>query len=149
MEALSPVDALRSRRVYIDANIFMYFLDGSTQWAAPAATVLAGAGQGDFAAVTGEAAVAEVMVGPYRTGDSMLIRSTREFFAQPRFVEVIGHPQQVWDDAAMLRGTSGVPLIDGLHIATAAHSRCDTLVTNDSRMKPLLGVDVVPLSVFL
>jgi predicted nucleic acid-binding protein len=145
---MSAVESLGGRRVYVDANVFVYFLDGSTQWAAPAATVLAAAGQGTIAAVTGEAAVAEVMVGPYRMGDSLLIRSTREFFAQPRVVDVVGHPQEVWDDAAMLRGTAGVPLIDGLHIATAAHARCSALITNDNRMKPLLGVDVIALSSF-
>ena len=102
MAAMNGVEALQGRRVYIDANVFMYFLDGSTQWAAPAATVLRGAAQGSFAAVTGEAAVAEVMVGPYRLGDSLLIRSTREFFAQPRFVDVVGHSQEVWDDAAII-----------------------------------------------
>lgn len=141
MATMSGVEALRGRRVYVDANVFMYFLDGSTQWAA--------AGDGAFAAVTGEVAVAEVMVGPYRTGDSLLIRSTREFFAQPRLVDVVGHPREVWDDAAMLRGTTGIPLIDGLHIATAAYARCTALITNDTRMKSLLGVDVIALSSLL
>lgn len=146
---MSGVEALRGRRVYVDANVFMYFLEGSTQWAAPATAVLTAAGDGAFAAVTGEVAVAEVMVGPYRTGDSLLIRSTREFFAQPRLVDVVGHPREVWDDAAMLRGTTGIPLIDGLHIATAAYARCTALITNDTRMKSLLGVDVIALSSLL
>lgn len=149
MAALNGVEALQGRRVYIDANVFMYFLDGSTQWAPPAATVLRGAAQGAFAAVTGEAAVAEVMVGPYRMGDSLLIRSTREFFAQPRFVDVVGHSQEVWDDAAMLRGTAGIPLIDGLHVATAAYARCSALITNYNRIKSVLGVEVIALSSFL
>jgi len=32
---MNGVEALQGRRVYIDANVFMYFLDGSTQWAPP------------------------------------------------------------------------------------------------------------------
>jgi predicted nucleic acid-binding protein len=137
---------LAGRRIYIDANVFIYLLDGTTRWAAPATSILAAARAGQFAAVTGEAVVAEVMVGPYRSRDPMLIRSARELFALPRLVEVVGHPAKVWDDAAMLRGTLDVPLIDGLHVATAAAAGCDCLVTNDRRMRPALGVDVVPLA---
>ena len=58
MATMSGVEALMGRRVKVDANVFMYFLDGSTEWAPPATTVLTAAGDGAFAAVTGEEAVA-------------------------------------------------------------------------------------------
>ena len=143
---MTSVEELQGRRIYIDANVFIYFLDGSTDLAAPATTVLTAARQGRLSAVTGEAVVAEVMVGPYRTRDQMLIRSTREFFAQPHFIEIVGHSTQAWDDTAMLRGSTDVPFIDGLHMATAALARCDAIITHDRRMRPALGVDVIPLA---
>jgi predicted nucleic acid-binding protein len=111
-----------------------------------ATTVLAGARDGVFRAVTGDAAVAEVMAGPYRTGDQMLIRSVREFFAQPRLVEVVSHDARAFDDAAMLRGSLGLPFIDALHLATAAAQGCSAIITHDARLKPALGVEVVALT---
>lgn len=135
-------DTLSGRRVYIDANIFIYFLNGSPAWLPAAESLLTAAGAGRISAVTGEAVVAEVMVGPYRARDPLHIRSVREFFAQPGFLEIVPHTSQAWDDAAMLRGTMGVPLVDALHIATAAQSRCDAIVTNDPNMQSALGVEV-------
>ena len=60
--------------------------------------------------------------------------------------DAVGHPTNVWDDAAMLRGSSDLPLIDALHIATAAHAHCDVIVSNDQRMRPALGIEVFPLA---
>ena len=148
MAALSGLDVLRGKRVYVDANVFIYFLDGSTRWAKPAKSILVAAQSGTIAAITGEAAVAEVMVGPYRSGDPMLVRSAHEFFATPRFVDVVSHSAQAWDDAAMLRGTLDIPLMDGLHLATAAQASCAAIVTNDDRMKSALAVEIIPLHAF-
>lgn len=142
----SLAQMLTGRRVYLDANVFIYFLGGSSQWAPAAGTLLAAARDGQLRAVTGEAVIAEVMVGPYRQRDPLHIRSVREFFAQPGFLEIVSHSDKSWDDAAMLRGTMGMPMIDALHIATAAEARCDVLVTNDQRMQSALGVEVLVLS---
>ncbi|MFM8772378.1 MAG: PIN domain-containing protein, partial [Actinomycetota bacterium] len=60
-------------------------------------------------------------------------------------LDVVEHPAQAFDDAALLRATSGMPFIDSLHVATAALSRCDVVLTQDARMKSGLGVDVVEL----
>ena len=139
------LDDLRGRRVYLDANVLIYFLDGTPKRALEAAAVLHAAADGAFRAVTGDAAVAEVMVGPYRSGDPLVIRAVREFFRQPRLLEVLSHSVPVFDDAAMLRATQEMPFIDALHVATAAAAGCDAIVTNDKRMRPALGVEVVPL----
>lgn len=45
----------------------------------------------------------------------------------------------------MLRGTLNIPFIDALHLATAAEAGCDAVISHDARMRPALGVDVVPL----
>jgi len=45
----------------------------------------------------------------------------------------------------MLRGTLNIPFIDALHLATAADSGCDAVISHDARMRPALGVDIVPL----
>ena len=139
------LDSLTGRRVYIDANIFIYFLDQSLSRAAAATATLEAAAAGNFAAVTGHAVIAEVMVGPYRQGDPLVIRKVKEFFGSAVWLDVVDHPAQAFDDAALLRATSGMPFIDSLHVATAALSRCDVVLTQDARMKSGLGVDVVEL----
>ena len=140
------LDSLTGRRVYVDASVFIYFLDQSTPHAAAATATLEAAATGEFTAVTGHAVVAEVMVGPYRQGDPLVIRKVKEFFGSAQWLEVVDHPVQAFDDAALLRATSGMPFVDALHVATASLSRCDVVLTHDARMKPGLGVNVVALS---
>ena len=140
------LDSLVGRRVYVDANVFIYFLDQSTPQSAAAHAALEAAAAGNFAAVTGHAAIAEVMVGPYRHGDPLVIRKVKEFFGSATWLDTVDHPAQAFDDAALLRATSGMPFVDALHVATASLSRCDVVLTHDGRMKPGLGVNVVALS---
>ena len=140
------LDSLTGRRVYVDANVFIYFLDQSSPHALAATKILEAAASGDFSAATGQAAIAEVMVGPYRQGNPLVIRKVREFFDSSTWLDKIDHPAKAFDDAALLRATSGMPFVDALHVATASLSRCDVIVTQDARMKPGLGVDVVALA---
>lgn len=140
------LDSLTGRRVYVDVNVFIYFLDQSTPQSSAATDILEAAAAGDISAVTGQAAIAEVMVGPYRQGNPLVIRKVREFFDSSTWLDVVDHPAKAFDDAALLRATLGMPFVDALHVATASLSRCDVIVTHDARMKPGLGVDVVALS---
>ena len=139
-------ESLAGRRVYLDANVFIYFLDGRSAKAESAGAVLRAAAEGQFQAVTGDAAIAEVLVGPYRTGDPLLVRRVHAFFDQPGLLHVVGHSRGAFEDAAMVRATTDSAFIDALHIATAAEAGCDVLVTSDRRMRSALGVDVVGLS---
>ena len=141
----TALEGLRGQRVYLDANVVIHYLHGEGPKADSAAAILEAASRGEFIAVTGELAVAEVMVGPYRTGDPLVIRAARAFFRQPRLLTVVEHSRQAFDDAAMLRGTLDLPLIDALHLATAADTGCTALVSNDRRMRPALGVEISPL----
>lgn len=144
MAALAQQD-LVGRRLYLDANVFIYFLDGDNPFFQSAAKLLNAAAEEIFSAVTGDAAVAEVMVGAYRAGNPYAISRFRNFFNKEGFVECRPHDSTCFDTAAMLRGTTGVPLIDALHLATAKQSGCDGLVTGDLRMKPALGLPIVNL----
>lgn len=143
---MTRLDDLVGRRVYLDANVFIYFLDGTPRLRESAAALLRAARDGHFSAITSHAAVAEVMAGPYQSGDPLMIRNTREFFQQPRLVTLVEHTAKAFEDAAMLRGTLGMPFIDALHVATAASAGCEVIVTHDARMRSALGVDVIPMT---
>ena len=138
-------DTLQGQRVYLDANTFIYFLSGPQAFSQTVESLLTASSDGRLVAVTGDAAISEVMVGPYRDRNPLHVRSVREFFERPGFLEIVRHTPKAWDDAAMLRGTMGMPMIDALHVATAAEARCDVLVTNDQRIKSALGVEVLLL----
>ena len=49
-------------------------------------------------------------------------------------------------EAARLRASSRLKLPDAIHLATALQYECPVFLTNDTRIRPLPGLDVLYLS---
>jgi predicted nucleic acid-binding protein len=139
------VTVLDGRRVYLDANVLIYFLDEDPRWLSVVARVLAAAQRSEFVAVTGDAVVSEVMVHPYRSGDAERIARFRGFFALEGVLQVVSHTSADFDLAARFRGARPLPAMDALHLATALNGACTVLVTNHERMRSVPGLEVVRL----
>jgi predicted nucleic acid-binding protein len=129
--------------VYLDANVFIYFLERHAEFIDAVTPVFEAAYAGRLVAVTGQVGVAEVMVGPYRTRDAEIIRGTTEFFETRNLFEIRAHGTRDFDDAARLRADIGLPLVDALHLATARRAQCEYFLTNDSRMPDIPGLTVI------
>ena len=91
--------------------------------------------EGRMTGCTGDAAVAETMVMPYRHGNLTKIAKFKAFFGLDGFLTVPAYTAQTFDLAAQLAGTQGMRLIDALHYATAIQLGCRFLVTNDGASK--------------
>ena len=126
---------LDGHRVYFDANAFIYFLDQHPRYVDLVTPIFEAAYAGQLEAVTGQIAVAEVMVGPYRSGDQRIIERTAAFFETPNLFDIRPHGHREFDEAARLRARTSLLLVDALHVATARHSGCDYFVTNDARIR--------------
>ena len=122
---------MAGQRVYFDTNVFIYFLDRGTLFDV-VAPLLAACVEGRMTGCTGDAAVAETMVMPYRHNNTAKIAQFKAFFGLPGFLTVHTHPAQTFDLAAQFAGRQGMRLIDALHYATAIESGCRFLVTNDA-----------------
>ena len=140
------MNRLLGKRVYLESNVFIYFLQQDPQRFAVAAELVDAAHRGRFAAVTGDAVVAEVMVLPYRSADTEMIERVRAFFDTPRLFDIRTHRAPDFDAAARLRGERRLSMMDALHLATAVNSSCEYFVTNDSRIPDIEGVAIVRLS---
>lgn len=121
---------LTGQRVYLDANIFIYFLDRSEKYLPVVLPLMQAAFDRHFLAFTGRAAVAEVMVHPYRHGNPEVIARFKQFFASD-FLSVVEHSAEQFDTAAMLVGQRKMKLVDALHHAAALHANCHYLLSND------------------
>ena len=145
----SAIARIAGQRVYIDTNIFIYFLDRHpTYFDAVAALFQAGSQQGFFA-TTGDIAVAEVMVGPYRQGDPALVARFKRFFEHKNLLTVAAHERSVFDTAAMLSGQKRLKFIDALHVATALSLGCRFLLTDDAGIASVSGPEVIQLGSLL
>lgn len=131
MGALERILArLTGQRVYLDANIFIYFLDQSEKYLPVVLPLMQAAFDRQFLAFTGRAAIAEVMVHPYRHGNPEVIARFKQFFASD-FLSVVEHSAEQFDTASMLVGQRKMKLVDALHHAAALYANCGCLLTND------------------
>jgi predicted nucleic acid-binding protein len=137
---------MQGQRVYIDTNVFIYFLAQHRTYFDVAAAILQACDNGDIHGVTGDAVVAELLVQPYRINDSATIAAIQRWFARENFIERLSHDAASFELAAKLRGTQGGKLIDALHYATALNGQCRFLITNDHAFKSSEQLQVVTLS---
>ncbi len=140
---------LVGKRVYIDTNVFIYFLDRHDTFFKLVEPLFQACISHKFFGTTGDAAVAEVMVGPYRQDDPALAARFKRFFAQKGFLTIVPHDSEVFDAAAMLVARKRLKFIDALHVATAIHAGCQFFITNDAGIASVEGLEVVSLNALL
>ena len=140
------VAELKGQSVYIDANIFIYFLDGQEPFLPKVTPFLEAVMDGDIIGFTGDAVVAEVMVHPYKFGNLATIERFKAFFAQEDFLTILSHDEGAFDLASQLAGKKGMKLVDSLHMATALRAGCAYVLTHDNGMKSVDGIRIIQLS---
>jgi predicted nucleic acid-binding protein len=136
---------MAGRRVYIDTNIFIYFLDRTPGFADAASAIVVACADRQFFGVTGDAAVAEVMAGAYKADDPALAERFKQFFHRKNFLSITGHNSEVFDAAAKLVARKRLKFIDALHVATALTAGCPFFMTNDVGIKSSDSLEVVQL----
>lgn len=143
------IAAMRGHRVYVDTNVFIYFLEKNADFFPAAAPVVQAIIAKEFVGFTGEIAVAETMVRPYRTRDPAAIANTQAFFWSEDFLTILPHNKTTFDCAARLRAAQRIKLIDAVHIATAIEAACRFFITNDKAMRSTGQLNVVQLASLL
>jgi predicted nucleic acid-binding protein len=142
----AAIARLAGQRVYIDTNVFIYFLDKHNTYFEVVSQFFQACIRREIFGTTGDAAVAEVMVGPYRQDNPALAARFKRFFAQKNFLTIVGHDR---DAAAMLVARKRLKFIDALHIATAVHAGCQFFITNDAGISSNEGLEVISLAELL
>lgn len=142
----SLIKEMSGHRVYIDTNVFIYFLDRSPVYFPIARQLMYAIDSGDITGITGDVTIAETLVKPYRTGNTELIAGIKGFFHAEGFLCLKPHDAETFDLAAQLRAKEGMKFIDALHYATAIRSGCTFFITNDLGIKTNHMLHIVSIS---
>lgn len=133
------------RRVALDANVLIYLLED----AGPAADVSQGlidaAEGGRLSAVMASVGLAEVCVGPARSGDLALAERYAEILRSMPGLRIQPLTAEVSVDAAIIRGVRNIGLADALHLASARAAGATAFVTNDRRLRGSSRLTVIYL----
>ncbi len=136
---------LQGQRVYVDTNIFIYFLEQHDRYFTAVLPFFEQFNARQSLAHTGDAVVAETLYKPYQADDALRVSEFKEFFAQEEFITVLPHTKKVFELAAELSPKRGMKLIDALHYATAVLAGCKFFLTNDQGFASSQAIEVIQL----
>ena len=140
---MGQVTIAAGSRVYLDTNVFIYAAEASAAY--PQVVALFGRlAAGQLTAVTSMLTLAEVLVGPLRSGNGRIRAGYERQITSGRVLTVIEPDRDVLIRAALFRARSPrVKLPDAIHVATAELAGCDVMLTNDAKIGPVPGLQVV------
>ena len=136
---------IRGQRVYVDTNIFIYFLERNDRYFESVVPFFQLFNDGLSLAYTGDAVVAETLYKPYQVNDTLRVSEFKEFFSNDEFITVLPHTKKIFELAAELSPKRGMKLIDALHYATAALAGCKFILTNDQGFTSSESMEVILL----
>ena len=137
---------LIGKTVYADSNVFIYTVEGISPYAQALRPLFASVAAGATRVVTSELTVAEVLVKPLRLADAVLYQAFEDALAAPG-VRLVPVSYEVLLRTARLRASGQLKTPDAVHAATAQIAGCDVLLTNDTGIAAVPGVEVVRLAV--
>ena len=144
---MGRLSRLHGRKVYVDANIFIYALNGFPAYATTLKELFEGIESGAFSACTSELTLAELLIIPFRHGNVEEEGRCRMILRPRPCLSLLPVTMDVLESMARLRGA--LPAIrtpDAIHAATAQLAKCDVFLTNDRRLKAVTGLQTVLLS---
>lgn len=124
-----------AKRVYIDTNCFIYFLEQHPHFSTVVRPIFEQAMQGQYQLITSQLTLAELLVRPYQLGRVDIALTYRDFLTDAELMQLVPISLGILDKAAATRATYKTALADAIHIATALAQHCDVFVTNDRKMK--------------
>ncbi|WP_237154378.1 type II toxin-antitoxin system VapC family toxin [Oryzibacter oryziterrae] len=123
-------------RIYVDTNIFISAFEGALPKAEEIRRIMALLETPAFLPVTSELTIAELLVGPLMSGNTVLADRYKAILGSPDELEVIGINRQVLERSAQIRARrQSLKLPDAIHVATAVQAGCRLFLSDDRRMR--------------
>src|SRR4051812_46379606 len=135
---MAGLSDILGRTVYLDANIFIYAVEGYAPEEAFLRELLAALEDGRFPAVTSELSLAEVLVKPLKLGREDVAAAYGELLTASDRLAVLPVDRAILVEVARQRAALGMP--DAIHVATALAAGCDLFLTNNGRLKLPAGL---------
>jgi predicted nucleic acid-binding protein len=131
--------------IAIDTAIIIYFIERHAVYTDLLRPLFRAADAGERLLVTSGITLLEVLVRPYRLGDTALAERYEALLSRSRGLTLVDLSRSVLRAAAQLRAVHGIATPDALQVAAALSTRCGSFLTNDRRIPELPGMRVLQL----
>ena len=129
------IESFTGDHVYLDANIFIYAVEGFPKYSALCSDILQSIEDMKIHAVTSELTLAEVLARPFKDQKISTISIYQELIRSQYDLKVVPISREILIEAASLRATLGCRLPDAIHIATARLYASEFFLTADKAIK--------------
>jgi predicted nucleic acid-binding protein len=131
-------------RVYIDTNIWVYYIEANPAFVEAVRRVLLAVEAAGAHLVTNEITLAECLYKPAKDGNHAALDAYDRLFGSGE-IEITPLDGTLARSAALHGGQLGLKLIDAIHYIGALEAGCDVFVTADARFRsgPAMRVGVV------
>ena len=133
--------------VGLDTAVFIYFIEEHSLYLPRIEPIFAAIAAGRLQAVTSALTLLEVLVVPYRAGDTALANRYEGLLTRSLGLRAIALDRSQLRAAAQLRAVyPKLRTPDALQLAAALTTRCGALVTNDRELPTVPGLEVMQLA---
>ena len=126
---------LKGRRVYFDANIFIYLVEGYARFQKSLDDISESLLRQEVEIFTSEVTLCEVLVAPLRDKKSELVVLYRQFIENSGAFTLLPTARETFVRASLIRARERLKLADAIHVATAVEAGCSAFVSNDQGIK--------------
>jgi len=126
---------LNDRRVYADANVFIYAVEAHGAVSLAAQHILETVCDVTGLAHTSEPTLAEGLVQPLRRADGAVAELYTGLLCESAHIVRMPITRSILQDAARIRAESTQELPDAIHIASALQAGCGAFVSQDRRLR--------------
>jgi len=134
-----------SGSIYLDANCVIYSYERVEPYRTLLQPMWDAADPQTYGIVTSELTLLEVLVKPFKTGNTRLEAGFRSLLYHSSTVRLLPISQAILEHAAQLRASTNLKTPDAIHAATALLAAC-ALLTNDPTFRRMPGLNVIVLS---
>ena len=138
-------EALPAGPVAVDTALFIYLIERNPTYLPATRELFSLADRGEVEIVTSALTLLEVLVAPYRAGNTALANRYEALLRRSRGIRLVETDLTQLRTAALIRAAYRVRTPDALQLSAAITERCPVLVTSDRRLPDLPGVRVVQL----
>jgi len=131
--------------VGLDTAPLIYFIEKHSAYFPRLLPFFEAVHRGDIQAVTSTITLTEVLVVPFRTGNFSLVADYTNILLHAPNLRMLTVSDEIARKAAELRATFGYKVPDAIQIAAAITGNAKTLLTNDSDIKAMSGLNVAIL----
>ena len=138
---MESLDILKGKRVYFDANIFIYLIEGNTKYDHIIEELRDLILHEAFSVHSCDMVISEILPPMVKNDDQKAIKGTIDLLCNSGAVFLGSVSREICIQAGFLRGKHGMSTPDALHVASAIEQECDVFLTNDKGIRVPGGME--------